>query len=74
MNEFRLTGLEEKGGFAALARGELTLSDLGNISLAGNYSSVGWGGLDQKLEDRAIEEVVQYDATTNLELGKFLPN
>lgn len=73
VNEFRLTGLEEKGGFAALARGELTLSDLGNISLAGNYSSVGWGGLDQKLEDRAIEEVVQYDATTNLELGKFLP-
>lgn len=41
-NELRLIGLDEKGGFATVARGELQLADLGSISMAGNYSTVGW--------------------------------
>ena len=45
LNELRLTGLEEKGGLAAQARAELQLADLGNLSLAGNYSSVGSVGM-----------------------------
>lgn len=72
-NELRLIGLDEKGGFATVARGELQLADLGSISMAGNYSTVGWGGLDQKLDQRALDEILQYDATTTLELGKFIP-
>lgn len=32
------------------------------------------GGLDQKLDQRALkDEILQYDATTTLELGKFIP-
>lgn len=73
LNELRLTGLEEKGGIAAQARAELQLADLGNLSLAGNYSSVGWGGIDQKLDQRAKEETKQFDGTMNISLDKFLP-
>lgn len=72
-NELRLTGLEEKGGFAAQARAEIQLADLGNISLAGNYSTIGWGGIDKKLDDRAKEETQQLDATMNIALDKFIP-
>ncbi|MBK8482828.1 MAG: cell surface protein SprA [Saprospiraceae bacterium] len=72
-NELRLTGLEEKGGFAALARAEIQLADLGNVSLAGNFSTVGWGGIDQKLAQRATDETKQIDATVNLALDKFIP-
>jgi cell surface protein SprA len=72
-NELRLTGLEEKGGFAGLARAEVQLADLGNISLAGNLSTVGWGGIDKKLDERAKDDTKQLDATMNLSLDKFIP-
>lgn len=73
VNEMRLTGIENRGGFAALARGEIQLADLGNISVAGGYTSIGYGGIDQRLNDRSLEEIKQVDATTSLDLGKFLP-
>ncbi|MDQ3141263.1 MAG: cell surface protein SprA [Bacteroidota bacterium] len=73
LNELRLTGLDEKGGFAAQARAELQLADLGNVSMATNFSTIGWGGIDQKLSDRANAEVILYDVTGTVELGKFLP-
>lgn len=73
VNELRLRGLDEKGGIAGLARVDLKLADFGSIALSGNYSSIGYGGLDQKLAQRSREQIVQYDLAGNFELGKFLP-
>lgn len=73
INELRLTGLDERGGTAALARLDMQLADLGNVTVAGNYNSVGFGALDQQVHERSREEVVGYDVATTLELGKFLP-
>ncbi|MBK8502649.1 MAG: cell surface protein SprA [Saprospiraceae bacterium] len=72
VNELRLSGLNESGGVAGLARLDLQLADFGRLSLSGNYSSIGWGAIDQKLAERSLDEIVQYDIATNLELGKFL--
>ena len=74
INELRLNGLDESGGFAGLARLDVQLADLGNLTLAGNYNSIGWGALDQKLDDRSKEEVMEYDISGNLELGRFFPS
>ena len=74
INELRLNGLDESGGFAGLARLDVQLADLGNLTVAGNYSSIGWGALDQKLDDRSKEEVYEYDISGNLELGRFFPS
>ena len=71
VNELRLTGLNEDGGVAGLARLDLQLADFGRVSLSGNYSSIGWGAIDQKLAQRSLDQVIQYDVATNLELGKF---
>lgn len=71
VNELRLSGLNEEGGTAGLARLDLQLADFGRLSLSGNYSSIGWGSLDQKLAERSLEESIQYDVATNLSLGKF---
>ncbi len=73
INELRLNGFNEQGGYAGQARVDIKLADLGNVSVAGNYSSIGWGSIEQKLIQRQREEIVQYDISTNLELGKFLP-
>lgn len=73
INELRLNGFNEKGGYAGQARVDVKLADLGNVSFSGNYSSIGWGSIEQKLIQRQREEIIQYDISTNLELGKFLP-
>jgi len=73
VNELRVTGLDERGGAAALARLDIQLADLGNVTIAGNYNSVGFGALDQQVHERSREEVTGYDIATTLELGKFLP-
>nr|WP_321405747.1 cell surface protein SprA [uncultured Carboxylicivirga sp.] len=71
-NELRLTDFDEDGGWAANARMSVKLADLGNVSLAGKTSTVGWGSIDQSVQDRSQEDFYQYDVATNLELGKLL--
>ena len=73
VNELRVYGLDERGGMAALARVDMQLADFGNVSLAGNYSTIGFGALDQQLIERSREEILQFDFATNFQVGKFFP-
>ncbi len=73
VNELRVTGFNEQGGAAGLARMDFKLADLGRLTLSGNYTGIGWGGLEQKLLQRSRVQVVNYDVSTTLELGKFFP-
>ncbi len=72
-NELRLSGFDERGGWGALARMDIQMADFGNVNLSTNYTSVGFGGIEQKLQQRSREEVIQYDIAGNFELGKFIP-
>jgi len=74
INELRINGLEERGGIAAEARLEVQMADFGDITASTSYQSIGWGQLDERVYDRNIESVIEYDVATNLELGKFLPD
>ena len=71
VNELRVNGLDERGGVAALARMDIALADFGQLTVAGNYSGIGYGGIDQKLIQRNQEEVKQYDLSAQFELGRF---
>jgi len=73
VNELRVSGLDERGGLAGLARLDMKLADFGSITASGSYTGVGWGQLEDKVAQRSLEESIQYDVATNLELGKFLP-
>jgi cell surface protein SprA len=73
VNELRLTDFNNEGGWAAIARVSAKLADFGNISVAGNYSRPGFGNLDSKVSERQQETIIGVDASSNLELGKFLP-
>jgi cell surface protein SprA len=72
-NELRLSRLDEKGGWAALGRVDLKLADLGNLSFTGSARSRGFGTLEQKVNERSREDFVQFDVSTNLDLGKLAP-
>lgn len=73
VNELRLVDFREDPAFAAQSRLQVQMADLGEINLSGNYSSQGYGGLDQRIQERQREEVLQYDAAVNVEAGKLLP-
>ena len=72
-NELRLTDFNNKGGWAANARAQIRLADLGIVSVAGSISKPGFGSIEQKVDDRNKEETTQIDVSTNIELGKLLP-
>ena len=72
-NELRMTDFSNKGGMAATGRVLAKLADFGNMQLSGSLSTVGWGGIDKKLNERSLNDQYQYDIQSNFELGKFFP-
>lgn len=72
-NELRLSDFNEEGGWAAVARMNATLADLGNVSVAANMSTPGWGGLEERVQERQRETIKGIDANGTIQLGKLLP-
>ncbi len=73
VNELRLTDFDQRGGWAATARLNAQLADLGNFAIAGNYSTPYWGSIEKKVSERQRETIKQMDASSNIEMGKFIP-
>ncbi|MCB0538384.1 MAG: cell surface protein SprA, partial [Bacteroidetes bacterium] len=72
-NEFRLSGLDERPGSAALASLSIKLADLGNVNFSTSMHSIGFGQVDMQVDERYQDRFYSYDFNTNLQLGKFLP-
>ena len=72
-NELRFSKLDEAGGWAALARVDVRLADLGTLTLAGTARSKGFGPLEGRVNDRQREDVYTFDVSANIEAGKLLP-
>lgn len=73
VNELRLSGLDETGGWAAVAQMNLQLADLGTVSMSANLHTIGFGQLEQRVNDRFRDDFKQFDVSTSLQLGKLLP-
>jgi hypothetical protein len=73
VNELRLSDFIEDGGWAANGHLQTRLADLGTVDIVGQMSTPGWGSLEQKVNERSKEEIMKYDISSNVELGKFFP-
>lgn len=73
VNELRLSDFDEPGGWAAVARMNATLADFGNVAVAANISTPGFGGLEQRVLERQRATIRGIDANATLQLGKFFP-
>jgi cell surface protein SprA len=73
VNELRLSDFEEGGGWAATGRVSARLADLGSVIFAGRTRTAGFGSIDQKINQRAMDDLTEMDLSANLELGKFFP-
>ncbi len=70
LNELRLTNFDEGGGWAANGRASARLADFGNVTFAGSTSTPGFGSIEQKVNERSREQIIQYDVSSNFEMGK----
>jgi cell surface protein SprA len=73
INELRLTDFNNQGGWAATAQMQAKLADLGQVALAGTYSTPFYGSVEKKVNERNKEENLNWDVSTNLNMGKFFP-
>ncbi|KJD32622.1 SprA protein [Tamlana nanhaiensis] len=72
-NELRLSDMDNEGGWAAVVSMDSNIADFATISATGSQSTSGFGALEQGPSERALEDVVQYDLVTNVNIGQLLP-
>ncbi|WP_329904436.1 cell surface protein SprA [Porphyromonas pogonae] len=72
-NELRLSDFADGKGWAVQADMNVKLADLGDVSLAGQYMTAGFGGIDRSLLERSMDDRRRVDFNTNLDLGKLFP-
>jgi cell surface protein SprA len=73
INELRLSMLDEQTGYAAVGRVDIQLADLGTMSIAANHTSVGFGTIEQRVNERSRADKTQVDASLQIDAGKLLP-
>lgn len=74
VNELRLSKISGRGGVAALVAMQARMADFGNVNVTGRVVTAGFGGLEDKVQQRTKEDRYGYDVNANMELGKFFPS
>ena len=73
-DELRLTDFDNKGGWAATGRLDAKLADFATVTVSGTRTTVGFGTLDSRLDDRSLNDTKAINVSGNVELGKFFPD
>ncbi|MDE6304047.1 MAG: cell surface protein SprA, partial [Paramuribaculum sp.] len=73
VNELKVTEFNNEGGWAAKGTANLNLSDIVTVNVGANYESSGFGGVDQSLNERNLDDTRQYNFAVQADLGRFLP-
>lgn len=73
LNELKVTDFESTGGWAADGTAMLAMSDIATVNLAGHYESAGFGGVDQSLNERRMDDYLRYTVSVQADLGRLLP-
>ena len=73
VNELKVTDFNEEGGWAAKANATLNLSDIATLNFGTHIETAGFGGVDQSLNERRLDDYHQYNFAVQGDLGRFLP-
>ncbi len=73
VNELKVTDFNESGGWAAKANATLNLSDIATLNLGAHVETAGFGGVDQSLNERRLDDYQQYNVAVQADLGRFFP-
>ncbi len=72
-NELRMSEIDNKGGYAAVANLDTNFADFATFSATGRISTIGFGALEEGPNERSREDVKQYDIVSNFNVGQLLP-
>lgn len=72
-NELRLTDYFQNPGYAAIARADAKLADLGTVTISGKMHTAGFGTLEQEVQDRKVDNYKEGNVAATLNLGRILP-
>ncbi|MGY5355217.1 T9SS outer membrane translocon Sov/SprA [Wenyingzhuangia sp. IMCC45467] len=73
-NELRMSGFDNQGGWATKVSADANIADFAKIALNGGYQSIGFGSIDQSVNERSQEEIKNYSVNTSVNVGQLLPN
>ena len=71
-NELRSASFDNKGGWATVVNADANFADIANVSLAGTISTIGFGNVQDRVNQRSLDETKQYNVATTINLGKVL--
>ncbi|MDE6010037.1 MAG: cell surface protein SprA, partial [Muribaculaceae bacterium] len=74
VNEMKVTDFNEDGGWAAKVNANLSLSDVANVNFSFHKETEGFGGVDQGLSARRLDDYQQYNIAVQGDLGKVVPS
>ena len=73
VNELKVTDFDESGGWAAKANANLSVSDVITLNVGTHIETSGFGGVDQSLTERRLDDYEQYNVAVQADMGRFLP-
>lgn len=73
INELKVTDFNNSGGWAAMANANLGISDIAQLNFATHIETAGFGGVDQSLNERRLDDFKQYSFSVQGDLGRLLP-
>lgn len=73
LNELKVTDFENEGGWAAKANATLGVSDVATLNVGAHIETAGFGGVDQTLNSRRMDDYERYNVAVQADLGRFLP-
>ncbi len=72
-DELRVFDFEQQAGYAANARLNVKMADLATVTATGSFTSVGFGGLQDKAQQRSLDDVLRGDLNATVAADKLLP-
>ena len=72
-NELRVAGFDNKGGWATVVSANANFADLAEVALTGRMQTIGFGNVEQQVNERSQEEIKQYGVATQLNIGQLMP-
>ena len=72
-DELRVTDFDQDGGWAAKANMTLGISDIATVNAGFHKETVGFGSVDQGLNQRNLDNYQNYNVAVQVDLGRFLP-
>ena len=71
-NELRVAGFDNQGGWATVLTANANFADIADVAVTGRMQTIGFGNVEQRVNERSQEEVKQYGVNTSVNVGKLI--